>query len=276
MSRQELLSRYRTRGYKRVDGWLSADAVEIICSVADIQQQWGLDGDVAEIGIHHGKLFILLCLLAGADKKCHAYDLFAQQADNTDRSGWGDRQHFEQNLQRHGCEIDRVIIHEGNSLDLKPAHIRSHMENSARLFSVDGGHSAENTYYDITLACAALATGGIVILDDYFNQNWPAVSEGAMRFMIDHPDTLFPIVIGGNKVVLNNDAEHAEAYRVALIDHWQPWRYTHSRFLDSPVLIFSKRDRIGRYLQHSALGKRLRGSKGAERLRQIQRRITGR
>ncbi len=276
MSRQELLSRYRSRGYKRVDGWLSADAVEIICSVAEIQQQWGLDGDVAEIGIHHGKLFILLCLLAGADKKGHAYDLFDQQAGNTDRSGRGDRQHFEKNLQRHGCEVYRVIIHEGNSLDLKPEHIRSHMEKSARLFSVDGGHSAENTYYDISLACTGLTAGGIVILDDYFNQDWPAVSEGAMRFMFEQPNTLFPVVIGGNKVVLSNDADRAEAYRAALIDHWQPWRYKHSRFLGSPVLIYSERDRIGRYLQHSVLGKHLRNSRGAERLRQIQRRITGR
>ena len=51
-----------------------------------------------------------------------------------------------------------------------------------RLFSVDGGHAADITASDLTLAEASLCPGGRVILDDYFTI-WQSVSEGASRYL---------------------------------------------------------------------------------------------
>jgi hypothetical protein len=43
--------------------------------------------------------------------------------------------------------------------------------------------------------------GGLIAIDDYFNQRFPGVSEGALLFGQKHPDVLTPIAIGFNKVL---------------------------------------------------------------------------
>ena len=272
---ERALRRYVSRGYRRVDGWLDRDAVRIIRDVAAIQDDQGVEGSVAEIGIHHGKLFILLHLLASPGGKGYAFDLFDMQAENTDRSGRGDLERFERNLDRHGCPRDEIEVHAVNSLELTVEDVSRQISPPVRLFSVDGGHSAENTSHDLSLAAAVMCEGGVVIVDDYFKEDWPGVSEGVMRFLIARSDALFPFVIGGNKILLTGDRDRAEGYRQALIRAWKPWEYKHSEFLGCPVLILSRHDRLVRRLKHSALGSRLRDSRIAERIRRWQRRLLG-
>ncbi len=44
--------------------------------------------------------------------------------------------------------------------------------------------------------------GGLLALDDCFNQDWPGVSEGTLRYLIEHPAHYTPLVVGFNKVLL--------------------------------------------------------------------------
>src|SRR3546814_10878493 len=53
---------YVRQGLKRVDGWLFPYSVDFIRSLAALQRDTGIAGSVGEIGVHHGKLFILLAL----------------------------------------------------------------------------------------------------------------------------------------------------------------------------------------------------------------------
>lgn len=71
-----------------------------------------------------------------------------------------------------------------------------------RLVSVDGGHTEECTRSDLALAEAVLAPGGVAILDDYFNPEWPDVSTGAARYCLDPSTVLRPFAISPNKVYL--------------------------------------------------------------------------
>ncbi|HEX7000004.1 MAG TPA: hypothetical protein VF322_17865, partial [Gammaproteobacteria bacterium] len=84
-------SRYIRRHMASVDGWLHRTSAEAIAAL-------GQGGNAAEIGVHHGKLFILLSLLCD-----HAYaiDVF-DSALNVDGSGAGDRTIFERNMARYG------------------------------------------------------------------------------------------------------------------------------------------------------------------------------
>src|ERR1019366_9345773 len=66
---------------------------------------------------------------------------------------------------------------------------------------IDGGHSRQETFADLRLCHEALATGGLLALDDYFNVEYPGVSEGAVEFMLKHPGALQPLAIGFNKVL---------------------------------------------------------------------------
>src|SRR5690606_31954832 len=124
-------------------------------------------GNAAEIGVHHGKLFILLSLLA---EHAYAIDVF-DSALNVDHSGDGNREIFEANVRRYG---GAYTVLQTDSALLTPDRLPR-----IRIFSVDGSHTAAMTEHDLRLAAQTLELGGIVILDDYFNEQWPDVSVGA-------------------------------------------------------------------------------------------------
>ncbi len=52
----------------------------------------------------------------------------------------------------------------------------------------------------MTLAAACLTPGGVVIADDVFNERWPGVSVGTLRYLEN--GGLAPSAIGFNKVLL--------------------------------------------------------------------------
>src|SRR5262245_60141233 len=108
---------YLRYGCKLVDGWLLPDAARMIVALARKQEETGVHGNVAEIGVHHGKLFLLLALLARPNETALAVDLFDEQDKNIDKSGSGDLAKFKQNLSRHAHHC-RVVIHQGDSTQM--------------------------------------------------------------------------------------------------------------------------------------------------------------
>ena len=62
MSADPRLYSYLRRGHKYVQGWLEPGASEMIVSVDRLQRELAVTGNVAEIGVHHGRLLILLYL----------------------------------------------------------------------------------------------------------------------------------------------------------------------------------------------------------------------
>ena len=210
------LQRYLTSGHFDVEGWLRPLAIQGIVALSKAQVFRGVTGSACEIGVHHGRLFILLHLLTQPHEHSAAWDLFDNQDENTDASGLGDRSRFEANLSRHGCDVGRIRIFAANSLSLTKEKILDGAQGSARLFSVDGGHTADITANDIKLAAKVLTNGGILLLDDCFNESWPGVAEGTCRCLADHEFHLIPFAIFGNKLAFTTDVESADFYRRAL------------------------------------------------------------
>ena len=95
------IENYIRRGKFYVDGWLRTEAAQIVVALTERQRSLGVAGGIAEIGVHHGKLFILLYLLGQASEKAVAIDLFEDQHLNVDQSGSGDLAKFRSNLERH-------------------------------------------------------------------------------------------------------------------------------------------------------------------------------
>jgi len=175
------------------------DAAKMITTLSAVQEAQRITGNVAEIGVHHGKLFILLYLLTRGDERAVAIDLFADQTRNIDHSGAGDLDRFRANLARHtDDEMRRLVVHEGDSTALDGAALKRLAGGAYRLISIDGGHTAETTAHDLAIAVEALAPGGVIILDDYFNEMWPSVSEGVHRYF-RRPRGILPFATGANK-----------------------------------------------------------------------------
>ncbi len=231
---------YVSKGHRQVEGWCSPLAMHLTLGVDEMQQAEGISGSVAEIGVHHGKLFILLMLCARHGERALAMDLFDQQEHNVDASGLGDEAVFLANVRQHVGDTTPPVVLKGDTTHLDGQQVRSTIGASCRLFSVDGGHTADMTAHDLNTAAAALTDGGVVILDDYFNSAWPAVSEGACRFMAQADgQALTPFAVGGNKVFLTTASQWADRYRKALLARGFPTRHKISRMFDTEIISVS-------------------------------------
>ena len=56
------------------------------------------------------------------------------------------------------------------------------MGGPLRFFSIDGGHLSHIVKHDLETAALSITDGGVIILDDYFNPEFPGVSEGTNRY----------------------------------------------------------------------------------------------
>lgn len=267
---------YADRGQRSVDGWLSRLDGTIIATLGACQAADGVTGSVGEIGVHHGRLFILLALMLAPGERGFAIDLFEDQDANIDASGFGDKAAFLRNLKRFGVDEQVVEILTGNSMKLAWSAIQDRVGQPARLFSVDGGHTAAITENDLAIAETGLTEGGVIILDDYFNPEFPAVSEGACRFMAGQTGRMAPVVIGDNKLVLARP-DRAASYRASLLKHI-PRRYLvreESTMFGQPILILRTPGTLMQRVRQTEMVRSLRNHPVGLALKPLVRRILG-
>lgn len=229
MNKKEL-DYYVKKGHRKVEGWLQDIALKAILEINNIQKHEKIRGSVCEIGVHHGRLFILLHLLSRESERSVAWDLFEDQHENPFNSGSGDIDSLRRNLRRFNCDLDRIKIITKNSQDLRSEEILRDCDGNPRLFSIDGGHTSEITYNDMHLAAQTICENGIIILDDFFNEAWPGVAEGACRYIDENPG-LFPVMIAGNKVMFTNSENAAKMYMDAL-------NFTYPGYLRKKTIFF--------------------------------------
>src|SRR5260370_5476592 len=254
------LERYLRR-HAKVPGWLDPYSARFVAEIARIQATHRFEGSVAEIGVHMGRLFILLRLLATPHERALAVDVFQDQRLNIDGSGAGDERRFRDNLERWAATHNVEIIH-GSSLDVTASEVVSKV-GRCMLLSIDGGHTAECTLNDLRLAEHVVTDFGVAILDDYFNPSWPDVTTGAAQFFADNYTTLRPFAITPTKIYLARQAYHG-LYVAELRATQSDFYEKDSQMFGVPVAIFGVEPeihrfgkRLKRWLKDSAAGPRL-------------------
>lgn len=205
---------YIRRGRERVAGWFYRIDAEIFGLITDYQNSAGLDGSLVEIGLHHGKSFIAMCLSLHGEQRAYGIDLFEQQALNVDRSGKGDRSMVERNLRAAGVDLSAVVLDSRPSSRVTPPDILGSV-GPARFFSIDGGHQLEVVRNDLLLAGQALADHGVIALDDFLRPEWPEVSAGFFAWFEKSSKSLVPFAIGLNKLYLCSQ-NHVGRYQEVL------------------------------------------------------------
>jgi Methyltransferase domain len=222
--------------FENIEGWVG-DRVWMICDfIKQDQDRNNIAGDVAEIGVHHGKLFFLIAGIAGLESNLIAIDLFENQEKNIDQSGSGSKERFTDHLNSHFSNLaPRMRIHAKDSMDLSMSEISTVFPNKVRVFSVDGGHTVAHVVNDLSFAQEVLTGRGSILLDDFMGPVWPSVSEGFFKYMNYFNRRLAPYLIFQNKLFLTTFSEHASVlaalreyldHAVGSEIHDGSWRYT--------------------------------------------------
>ena len=155
-----------------------------------MQDAFGVFGNIAEIGVHHGKTLLLLCHALNAGERAYAIDTYGDPPGRNAE----DLAALHSNLDRYGLGPEIVECHIGDSQALSADDMRALTGGpNVRLFSVDGDHRRDAVLHDLDLAAAVLGAGGIVLADDLFNPWYPTVTEAIYDFLKGDPGDLEPI-----------------------------------------------------------------------------------
>ena len=201
---------YIQSGFQSVEGWATPQAFEALKLIRAFQLEHGISGGAAEIGVHHGRFFIGLDNCLNAGELSLAIDVFDNQADNIDYSGRGSYEKFLENISLHGRGKDslRVMARDSMGLTIKDLYEIQQEHGSFRLFSIDGGHTAEHTVNDLRIAEQLSAASGVVFVDDYLNRHWPGVHEGVCRHYILSTPRFVPFAYCHDKLLLTSLTWH--------------------------------------------------------------------
>ena len=71
-----ILDRYVSRSMGTVQGYLTSLDARLVAALLSCQDEGNIAGHLCEIGVHHGKLFLMLALARRPGERSLAIDLF--------------------------------------------------------------------------------------------------------------------------------------------------------------------------------------------------------
>jgi Methyltransferase domain len=193
-----------------VNGYLKSLDARLIGALAAWQSSNKIAGGLAEIGVHHGKLFFVLALSRQAGEKSLAIDLFEDDEMNASTRFGGRNRAFSRHAAKLNIALESTEVQKADSLTLTSADIMSRV-GTVRMFSVDGGHLYHHVANDLPLVFSTLAPGGVIIVDDFCNSEWPEVTSATYDFVRAQEGKIVPAILTRNKLYLT-PPEIASAY----------------------------------------------------------------
>lgn len=207
--------------HELIEGWIFTPSLYVILRLSLLQIQHRIDGSVGEIGVHHGKLTTILATLARRkdveSRHLFAGDLFeSMQNLNVDKSGSGNTKSFSQSLQYVGLTMEDFLIYVGPSQKIENDYFAENLP-PFRMFSIDGGHTNETTFADLSLVQKHVTDGAVVMLDDMNRGDWFGVTQAALAYhrLSGNYNRLVPLARVGNKLFYTTGS-HLQIYRDAL------------------------------------------------------------
>lgn len=174
-----------SKAIKKIEGFVDIHAARVIDYLNSLQKAGGVAGNIFEIGVHHGRTTVLLAtFIKPGGERLIVNDVFDLQQFNVSTSGYGSEKIFLRNISRYFKQRDFLTVLKKPSQNLTPQETT----DKCRMFVIDGGHTAEETCSDLKTARRALLERGVIIVDDYFYPEFPGVSEGICRFLIENKE----------------------------------------------------------------------------------------
>jgi hypothetical protein len=184
-----------------INGYLKSLDARLIVALAAWQTSNKIVGGLAEIGVHHGKLFFLLALSRQIGETSLAIDLFEDDEMNASTRFGGRNRAFSTHAANLNVTFKSTEVLKADSLTLTSDDILSRV-GRVRIFSVDGGHLYHHVAHDLPLAFSALAAGGVIVADDFCNPEWPDVTSATYDFVRAQEGKIVPAILTKNKLYL--------------------------------------------------------------------------
>ena len=188
--------------FNRLEGWCYPDAAAIALYLQRYQLAQGWSAPNYEIGVFKGKYLSALHRAATlSGQRTTGIDIFRDEPRSLVQAG----------LDRELGETANLLLIEKDSATYSAAELNTAVGGPASWISVDGDHSAEGVYRDLSLAEATLAPWGVVALDDFINIYAIGVVVGSVRYLSSAETRLRPFCYGAGKLLLAFE-EHVAAY----------------------------------------------------------------
>lgn len=195
------LRTYLRRNIYSINGYLKSLDARLIVALAGWQSRNKIAGSLAEIGVHHGKLFFLLALSRQIGEKSLAIDLFEDDEMNASTRYAGRGRAFSTHAASLNVALESAEVLKADSLTLTADDILSRV-GRVRIFSVDGGHLYHHVAHDLPLVFSALAAGGVIVVDDFCNSEWPEVTSATYDFVRASEGKIVPAILTRKKLYL--------------------------------------------------------------------------
>ena len=171
---------------------LQHPSVYIIQTLLQFQQSANIQGDILEIGAFQGATAALLATGLGANNRICLIDPYANQ-----------EQVCHTVTEFSGISKDQIEYLKGDSILVgkRPWRFFEPLNLHLRLIHIDGEHSYNAVYSDLSLAEAYCSNQGLIILDDIFNINSACCTQAMFDYVKTHPN-LHIVAIGCGKAYL--------------------------------------------------------------------------
>jgi Methyltransferase domain len=213
---------YLTDGFNAVRGMSSRFATAICAYLLARQTELGITGHVAEVGTFEGRFFIAMALALAEGEKALGVDTFAWP-----NNGVLDR--FRAHC-RTWKVLDRTVIHQGSSQELKSTWVTEALGGQVRLWHIDGEHSRGVLKHDLDLAYATAHPDGLIVVDDMLHPEYPLLVVALHEWLQAHSDIRVLCIldrediVSAAKFVLCRSAAVVK-YEDDLMEAFEPFHY---------------------------------------------------
>lgn len=200
----EYLSYFKGTVDKNVEGWFYPIDIVLMYGMLNHLQK-DKTGCVCEIGVAHGKSAIMISMFRNGEKFV-LYDIFSEEAKNK----------AESNIYEYGNARDLVWkLQDTTNLTFDDLDY-----DDIKLLHIDGCHEHPAVLSDLILFSHKMADGGVIVIDDYNDYEYPGVNAGTVEFMLSKANykNWRVFAIGDNKAYMCQRKYHKE-YQEKLIDY---------------------------------------------------------
>ena len=186
---------YLSHDYERVRGMSSRFAAAICGHLIRRQSEFGVGGELVEIGTFEGRFFIAMALgLAPGE--------IALGIDRFDWPDAGTEDRFIANCAACGIARDRFSHWKADSRGITTAELWKKLDHRpVRFVHIDSHHSRQCLTNDLELVTPIMHAAGIICLDDMLHPAYPILMSSVFEYLARHPEMRLLCVVDREDIV---------------------------------------------------------------------------